>query len=209
MKGNILRRYFLTGIFVLLPIAAAALVITWLFGLLDDWAIPLTQRYFGHHIPGLGFFAALLIIFFTGALASNVMGQYLLRWIDMLFMELPVFRSIYNTTKQVMQVFSPDSQNSFKSVVLVEHPKGGGLGIGFVTHELELVENGKKEKRLAVYVPTNHLYFGDIYLFRPQEVRNTSLSVQQGVQSIISAGAILPAELQLTSSTSTPDSKPL
>lgn len=195
MIGNIFRRYFLTGVFVLLPVAASAVVITWLFGLMDDWAMPITQKLFGHHVPGLGLIVTLAVILITGALGSNVIGRYILKLMDALFMEMPVFRSIYNTTKQVMQIFSPQSQNSFRSVVLVEHPRSGGLSIGFVTHELELEDQGKKESRVAVYVPTNHLYFGDILLFKPEEVKTTSLTVQQGIQSIISAGAILPAEL--------------
>lgn len=198
MVGNTLRRYFLTGIFVLLPVAATYLVVSWLFGLMDDWAIPLTQKLFGHHIPGIGLVITLLVILITGALGSNVMGRYLLKLMDTILMEMPVVHSIYNTTKQVMQVFSPQSQNAFRSVVLVEHPRSGGLSIGFVTHEMNMTENGKAEQRVAVYVPTNHLYFGDILLFKPEEVRTTNLTVQQGVQSIISAGAILPADLGVT-----------
>src|SRR5258706_16072970 len=159
MRGNI-KRYFLTGVFVLLPIGASALIVTWLFNLMDSWATPITQRIFGHHIPGLGLIITLSIIIFTGVFSSNVIGKWLLGAADHIFMDVPIFKTIYNTTKQVMQIFSPQARNSFRSVVLVEHPISGSLSLGFVTHETKLDLKGKKQLHLAVYVPTNHLYFG-------------------------------------------------
>jgi uncharacterized membrane protein len=195
MSGGI-KRYFLTGIFVLLPVAATSLVVVWLFNLLDSWASPFTQHLFGRHIPGLGFIIAIGVIFLTGALSSNVIGQWLLGLVDHVFMDMPIFRTIYNTMKQVMQVFSPQAQGSFRSVVLVENPRTGSLSIGFVTHELEVDIQDNEKRRLAVYVPTNHLYFGDIFLYKPEQVHATNLSIQQGIQSVISAGAILPRELK-------------
>jgi uncharacterized membrane protein len=197
MRGG-LKRYFLTGIFVLLPLAASALVVVWLFNLLDSWAVPFTQRLFGRHIPGVGFIITTCIIILTGTLSSNVIGRWILGIIDHLSMDMPVFRTVYNTTKQVMQVFSPEAQGSFRSVVLVENPRTGSLSIGFVTHELEVDIQNEKTSRLAVYVPTNHLYFGDIFLYKPEQVHVTNLSIQQGIQSVISAGAILPPELKTT-----------
>ena len=196
MTGNALKRYFLTGVIVLLPLAATAVIFIWLFNLLDGWATPFTQRLFGHHIPGTGLIITIGFIVLTGALSSNVIGRWLLKMVDTLFMDVPIFRTIYNTTKQVMQVFSPESQDSFHSVVLVTHPGSGSLSIGFVTHELELEIEGTRKKHLAVYVPTNHMDFGDILLYEPERVRVTGLSVQQGIQSVISAGAILPTELK-------------
>lgn len=195
MRGGF-KRYFLTGVFVLLPLAASALIVAWLFNLLDSWATPFTQRLFGRHIPGVGFITTIGIIVLTGTLSSNVIGRWILGIIDHLSMDMPVFRTIYNTTKQVMQVFSPEAQGSFRSVVLVENPRTGGLSIGFVTHELEVTIQNEKTTRLAVYVPTNHMYFGDIFLYEAKQVHVTNLSVQQGIQSVISAGAILPPELK-------------
>jgi uncharacterized membrane protein len=196
MAGNTIKRYFLTGVFVLLPIGATALIMTWLFNLLDGWATPITQRLFHHHIPGLGFVITASVITFTGFLSSNVIGRWLLRVIDQLFMDVPVFKTVYNTTKQVMQVFSPQAQGSFRSVVFVEHPRAGVLSLGFVTHEMTLEIQGRPQSHLAVYVPTNHLYFGDIFLYKPENVHVTGLSVQQGIQSVISAGAMLPVQLK-------------
>ncbi len=194
MRG--VKRYFLTGVFVLLPLAATALIVYWLFNLLDGWATPFTQKLFGHHIPGLGFIITIFLIILTGTLSSNVIGRWFLGVVDHIFRDMPVFRTIYNTTKQVMQVFSPEAKNSFRSVVFVENLRTGGLSIGFVTHELKLDIAGEKKPYLAVYVPTNHLYFGDIFLYKLDQVHVTNLSIQQGIQSVISAGAIFPEHLK-------------
>src|ERR1700682_5334717 len=102
MFGNALKRYFLTGVFVLLPVAASAVIVTWLFNLLDGWASPLTQRLFGHHIPGVGLVITIAVIILTGTLSSNVIGRWFLALVDHIFMDVPVFKTIYSTTKQVM-----------------------------------------------------------------------------------------------------------
>src|SRR5690242_742798 len=75
MRGG-LKRYFLTGVFVLLPLAASAVVVVWLFHLLDNWAVPFTQQLFGRHIPGVGFLITICIIVLTGMLSSNVIGRW-------------------------------------------------------------------------------------------------------------------------------------
>lgn len=196
MRGGAFKRYFLTGLFVLLPIGASALFVIWLFKLMDSWATPLTQRFFGHHIPGLGLIFTVTVIFFTGVLSSNVIGRWVLGIVDHLFMDVPIFKTIYNTTKQVMQIFSPAGTHSFRSVVLVENPKTSILSLGFVTHELTLELGGEAQPYLAVYVPSNHVYLGDIFLFKKDQVHSTPLTIQQGIQCIISAGAALPADLK-------------
>ncbi len=191
-----LRRYFFTGLVVLLPIAASALVVTWLFGLMDSWTTPVTLHLLGRHVPGLGIVITACVIVLAGFFSSNVIGRWLIGLADHVLMEVPVLKTVYNTTKQVLQVFSPGGQGSFHSVVLLEHPRSGALSLGFVTRELAL-ESGKSSARhLSVYVPTNHMYFGDIFVVRPDQVRRTPLTVQEGIQAVISAGATLPAALR-------------
>lgn len=195
-KSGRIRRYFLTGLFVLIPIGVSVLVITSLFNLLDTWANPFTQRLFGRHIPGLGILITAVVILLTGALSSNIAGRWTLGLVDHLLLEIPVVKTIYGTMQQVMQAFSPGGAQAFRSVVLVAHPRTGALSLGFVTNELELEIDGTSRKHLAVYLPTNHLYLGDSFLFQAENVRRTDLSVEQGIQCIIAAGATLPPELK-------------
>jgi uncharacterized membrane protein len=194
MKSDRIRRYFLTGLFVLIPIGASVLIVTWLLNLLDGWATPFTQRLIGRHIPGLGILITAVVILLTGVLSSNHIGRWILSLVDHFLLDVPVVKTIYNTMKQVMQAFSPGGEPAFRSVVLVAHPRTGGLSLGFVTHELEV--DGDSRKHLSVYLPTNHLYLGDSFLIRAENVRRTDLSVEQGIQCIIAAGATLPADLK-------------
>ena len=191
-----LNRYFFTGLVVLLPIAASALLVTWIFGLMDDWTTPITLNLFGRHIPGLGIVITGAVIVFTGFFSSNMIGRWFIGLADSVLMDVPVFKSVYNTTKQVMQIFSPSGQKAFRSVVLLEHPRSGVLTLGFVTAEPALEAGTEKARHLAVYVPTNHMYLGDVFIVRPDQVRKTSLSVQDGIQAMISAGVTLPASLK-------------
>ena len=197
MISGRIRRYFLTGLFVLIPIGVSVLVVTSLFNLLDAWANPFTQRLLGRHIPGLGILITAAVILLTGALSSNIVGRWTLGLVDNVLLDIPVVKTIYSTMKQVMQVFSPGKEGAFRSVVLVAHPRSGALSLGFVTHELEIEVDGARRKHLSVYLPTNHLYLGDSFLFQAENVRRTDLSVEQGIQCIIAAGATLPADLKI------------
>ena len=196
LKSRGVRYYFLTGLFVLIPFGASVLIVTWLFNLFDSWATPFTQRVLGHHIPGVEILITVAVIFLTGVFSSNIIGRWFLGLVDHLLLDVPVFKSIYKTMKQVMQIFSPGSEHAFRSVVLVTHPRTGTLSLGFVTHELEIEIDGARRKHLSVYLPTNHLYLGDSFLFQVENVRQTDLSVEQGIQCIIAAGATLPADLK-------------
>jgi len=196
LKSRGIRHYFLTGLFVLVPFGVSVLIVTWLFNLFDNWATPFTQRVLGRHIPGLGILITAVVIFLTGVFSSNIIGRWILGLVDHLLLDVPVFKTIYKTMKQVMQAFSPGGEQAFRSVVLVTHPRTGTLSLGFVTHELEIEVDGASKKHLSVYLPTNHLYLGDSFLFQVENVRRTDLSVEQGIQCIITAGATLPADLK-------------
>ncbi len=195
MRSGLLKRYFLTGLLVLVPIGASALILTGIFRLLDGWATPITERLFGFHVPGLGIAALVVVIFATGALSSNVLGRWMVDGLEHLLSSLPVVKPIYNTISQVVQAFSPGAENTFQSVVLVDHPRTGVSGLGFVTQEMTIETDGRPRAHLAVYMPTNHLYLGDTFLVAADRVQHTSLTVQQGIQCVISAGATLPRNL--------------
>jgi uncharacterized membrane protein len=191
-----LKQIFFAGIFVIVPIGLSIFIIVWLLSILDQFVAPVFEKIIHLHVPGMGLITLILVILGAGAIATNVLGQKIILLIEKIFGKLPAFGSIYKTTKALMQAFSPNSQASFKKVVLVEHPKKGTYQIGFITKET-FITTGKErsEKMIAVYVPTNHLYLGDIFIFNKTEVKETNLSIQQGIQIILSAGSALPKDL--------------
>ena len=178
------RNYFITGLLVIVPIVITYLTVTWLFSVIDGLMEPLWFRYFQRHIPGLGFLTTILVIFIAGFLATNVIGKQILEGVENILLRIPVSRSIYATTKQLMDSFSPTSKASFKQVILVRHPDNDSYSIGFLTKELVI----EGVEMVAAYIPTNHVYFGNIILVKRELVVFTNMAVEEGLKAILTAG---------------------
>lgn len=186
------RNYFITGLLVIVPIVITYLTITWLFSVIDGLMEPLWFRYFQRHIAGLGFLTTILVIFIAGFLATNVIGKQILEGIENILLRIPVSRSIYATTKQLMDSFSPTSKASFKQVILVKHPENDSYSIGFLTKELVI----EGVDMVAAYIPTNHVYFGNIILVKRELVVFTDMAVEEGLKAILTAGTALPGKIE-------------
>jgi uncharacterized membrane protein len=194
-----LKKSFLTGAFVILPLVLSIAILVWFFEHVDALFSPvidgiLQVTFPGRkHIPGTGILAGLTIILLVGFFARNVVGERVLGALDGLINRIPGYRTIYSTIKQLTDAFSPANTRSFKEVLLVEYPKQDSYAIGFRTGTME-----KEGRRLAVvYVPTNHVYLGEV-LFVPEEnVRRLHLTVEQGVRILVSGGIAAPREVSL------------
>lgn len=191
-----LQRVLITGVFVLAPIGLTLILLAWFLSLIDSMLAPVTGV-LGRPIPGLGLLVALALVLAAGVLGSNLVGRHLLDLTEEFLLKIPVFNWIYRTVKQLSEVFSPSGKTSFKSVVMVEYPGPGLHALGFVTNKVTVEENGKRAELACVYIPTNHMYIGQAVLVPIEKVRPTSLSQQDGIQAIISAGAALPNTLRL------------
>jgi len=136
-----------------------------------------------------------VIIFIMGLIARNVFGRRVLARIEMLFDHVPIFRSIYPSVKQLLESFSPQKRNSFKAVVLAEHPRKGEYVFGFVTSELLIEGVEGKRQMVTVFVPTNNLYLGDVIVVPKEDTLPTGLTVEEGIRIILSAGTATPSRL--------------
>ena len=191
-----LQHYFVSGFFTLVPISLSVVVVFWLVRATDAVLSQPVDAAFGFHVPGLGLAAAALVILGAGALASHVAGERMLGILESAIMRLPAFKWVYGTIKQMTEAFSPEKKSSLKSVVVIEYPRPGVYSLGFVTSETSLALGEKTPTELmAVYVPTNHIYIGDVVLVPKDKVIATEIGVQQGIQTMLSAGATLPARL--------------
>ena len=189
---------FLTGFFVTVPAIATAWLLYIFWDKIDDFFSPGYEKLFGRRIPGLGFLTGVVLILIVGIIARNVVGRRVLAWIERLMLRIPIFRSIYPSVKQLLESFSPEKRNSFKEVVLAEHPRKGEYVFGFRTGDV-LVEGPEgKLELVTVFVPTNNLYLGDVILVPKDEVIHTGLSVEEGLRIILSAGTATPARLPRT-----------
>ena len=115
-----LRRNFIAGFFVTVPVFISVAAFVWLFNVVDDLTTPFYDRWLGRRIPGLGTLSTALVIVLVGAFARNVIGRRFLQRLEGYLLRVPVFRTIYAPVKQLVVAFSPDNEYGFKKVALIE-----------------------------------------------------------------------------------------
>jgi uncharacterized membrane protein len=191
-----LRRTFITGFFVTVPLFISVAAISWIFGVVDGLTTPLYDRVLGRRIPGLGTLSTAVAIILVGAFARNVIGRRVLAFGEGWLLRVPGFRTIYAPIKQLIAAFSPDNESGFKRVVMVEDVRRGYV-LGFLTSEFTIDRGSGAEALMAVYVPTNHLYLGDIVICERGRVSFPDISVEDGIRIFLTGGMALPARLRL------------
>ena len=182
-----LRRSLIAGFFVMVPLIISVAALVWAFRLIDGVMATLYGRWLGREVPGLGLVTTLAIVFAVGGLATNVLGKRLLQRGGSYLLKLPVFRAVYAPVKQLVAAFSPENELAFKRVVLIDDSQMGFI-LGFLTKEFTLDQGRGREPMLAVYVPTNHLYLGDVRVFPKNRASYPGLTVQEGVRIFLTGG---------------------
>jgi uncharacterized membrane protein len=190
-----LRRTFITGFFVSVPLVVSVSALVWIFGIIDGFTAPLSERVLGRRIPGLGLLITVSLVLGVGAVATNVIGRRVVARAESWLTMIPVFRTIYMPVKQLIAAFSPDNEYGFKQVVMVEDERRG-LVMGFLTKEFHVERDGRSEEMMAVYVPTNHLYLGDIVVYPRSRAFLPDLSVEEGIRIFLTGGMSLPGAVR-------------
>ncbi len=191
-----LRNAFIGGLVVLVPIVITVKSLWWLFSYLDGLAHPLANLLLGRDIPGLGFFITVATILLAGLLFSAGPLKRLLEGAEAVLDVVPLVGSVYGTTKKVLSGFGgPQAKDVFQRFVLARLP--GRTTPGFVTGSFKLtLKDGVVHDVHTVYVPTNHLYVGDVVILPAEDVVETDLSVEDGVSLLLSAGASVPHNIK-------------
>lgn len=190
-----IRRSFIAGFFVTVPLVISVAALVWIFRVVDGFAGPLYAAWLNRDVPGLGLLTTALIVLLVGAIATNVIGKRVLQRAEGYLLRVPVFRTIYAPVKQLVVAFSPDNEYGFKRVVLVEEPSRGFV-LGFLTKELTVERGGGPEAMIAVYVPTNHLYLGDVVVYPRDRVSFPEITVEQGIRIFLTGGMALSGRVR-------------
>ncbi|XP_022925395.1 protein LIKE COV 2-like [Cucurbita moschata] len=182
---------FMTGCVVLFPVAITFFTTWWFITFVDSFFSPLYAR-LGINIFGLGFVSSLIFILFVGLFASSWTGSTVF-WLGEWFIKkMPFVKHIYSASKQISAAISPDqSTTAFKEVAIIRHPRIGEYAIGFITSSVVLQMNGYEEL-CSVYVPTNHLYIGDVFLINSEDIIRPNLSIREAIEIIVSVGMTMP-----------------
>jgi len=186
-----LRRSFLTGLVVTVPLLITVVTLVWFFRFIDGFARPLSIYLLGREVPGLGVLMTAAFILVIGAVATNVIGRRVLQRGEKWLLSVPLFKTVYAPVKQLVAAFSPDSETGFKKVVIVDDARRG-MVIGFLTREFTIDRGQGPEAMVAVYVPTNHLYLGDVFVYPRSQALYPDLSVEEGVRIFLTGGMALP-----------------
>ncbi len=189
-----LRRRFVTGFFVAVPLIVSVAALVWAFDLIDSLTRPLYDRWLGRHVPGLGLLTTAAFLLLVGVAASNVLGNRVVLGLERSLLRLPLFRTVYSPVKQLIEAFSPQNASGFKRVVLVLD-RTGVRRLGFLTREFELSGGEGTQALVAVFIPTNHLYIGDVYFYRPDAVVVPDLTVEEGLRILLTGGTAVPLEV--------------
>jgi uncharacterized membrane protein len=190
---NILKKYFITGLLVLVPLGVTIFVLKGLLGWIDNILGDLPGYVTGLSFPGLGIITLILFILLVGIISANYFGNRLVRSWDELMHKVPLVRGVYSTVKQVMETFSV--KHNFHGVALVEYPRKGCYSIGFVTGDVQGESVGLIGKHETVFVPTTPNPTAGFLLMLPEaEVRHLEMTVEQGMKFIISLGLVSLSE---------------
>ena len=189
-----LRRRFIAGFFVTVPLVVSVTAFLWVFTIVDGITAPIFEQLLGRRIHGLGILTTAAAVLLIGVLATNVIGKRILQRGEGYLLRVPVFRTIYAPVKQLIVAFSPDNEMGFKRVVMLEHKSGYSLG--FLTKEFTVDRRSGPQALIAVYVPTNHLYLGDIVVCERDRAVFPDLTVEDGIRIFLTGGMALPSSVR-------------
>ena len=194
-----LRRYFITGLLIWIPLIITLWVLKVIFDVLDQSLLLLppwfqTEHWLGVHVPGLGAVLTLVIVLLTGIFATNFFGAQLVELWHEVLNRIPVVNSIYSSVKQISDTLFSSSGQAFRKALLVQWPHQGMWTIAFLTGTPGGdVVNHLPPDCLSVYVPTTPNPTGGYFVIvRRDQVIELDMSVDQALKYIISMGVVPP-----------------
>jgi uncharacterized membrane protein len=191
--NTILRRYFLSGILVIVPLIITYLVLSFLFTKIDGLLSPFIAGLIDYKVPGLGVAATIILIFLAGLLTANVIGSRLFKIWEIFLIKTPLVRTIYGSSKQLIEAIATSDKDSFKQVVLAEFPAKGMFCLGFLTQEIKANLDDEPTDLIAVFIPSTPTPFsGFTMLFAKEKVTPLEMTVEQGIKFFVSGGIAAP-----------------
>jgi uncharacterized membrane protein len=194
--GRWMRRRFAVGFLVVFPLVITLFFARFIFGLLDRWFRPISERLFGVEIPGIGFVLFMIVLFALGVIATNILGGRVLDSVERRIARVPLLSPVYQSARQITEAIQIRGNTDFRKVVLLDFPRSGLRSVGFVTREFSGATVFSAEPSALVFVPTTPNPTTGFLVALPQrELEVLPISVEQGVKLLISGGLLTPAQL--------------
>jgi uncharacterized membrane protein len=190
------RKYFITGLLIWIPFGITLWVINLVVTTMDSLlpAVLEPRGWLGVDIPGLGVVLAVAVVFVTGLLTANIIGQRLVAVWEAVLARIPFFKSIYISVKQVSDTLFSSSGQAFRKALLVQYPRNGSWTIAFQTGTPGGdVVNHLRGEYVSVYVPTTPNPTSGFFLMMPKaEVVELDMTVDEALKYVISMGVATP-----------------
>ena len=198
-----LRNRFFTGVIIALPVIATVAGVTWIVQKIDNNVLKFLpgpwnpKTYLGFDIPGLGLIISFVFLVLLGVIASNFIGNSIIKAGERLLARVPVVSPVYNALKQIVTTVAQQKDRAFRDVCLLEYPRKGLYAIGFVTADL----SGAPAKKLpngyvCVFVPTTPNPTSGFLLFvKETEIEILDMTPEEGAKMIISGGMVSSNEV--------------
>lgn len=194
-----MRKYFITGLLVLVPLAITLWVLSLIINTMDQSLQLLPERWqpaalFGFNVPGAGTLLTLLVIFLTGLLTRNFIGKQVVHVWELLLTRIPIVNSIYSSVKQVSDTLFSSSGHAFRKAVLIQYPREGAWTIAFLTGVPGGdVRNHFSGDFISVYVPTTPNPTSGFFIMLPRaDAIELDMSVDAALKYVVSMGVVSP-----------------
>ncbi len=196
-KKSFFKRYLITGLLIWVPLVITVWVLNLLVSLMDQSLLLLpqalrTENWLGGiHIPGLGAILTVGVVFLTGVLAANFIGQKLVRFWERVLLHIPVVNSIYKAVKQVSDTLFSGSGHAFRKVLLVRYPHPQAWSLALQTNVPNELLAEFAEEHVAVFIPTTPSPVNGFYFYvKRSEVIELDMTIDEALKYIISMGVV-------------------
>ncbi len=194
-----MKKYFITGLLIWVPLGITAWVLSLIVRSMDQSLLLLPQaihpeHLLGIYIPGLGALLTLLVVFLTGLVATNIVGQKMVRFWEGVLARIPVVKSIYYSVKQVSDTLFSGSGVAFRKVLLVRYPHPEAWSVAFQTgHPARDVADMLPDEHVGVFIPTTPSPVNGFFFFvRRADVIELDMNVDEALKYIVSMGVVAP-----------------
>ncbi len=188
-----LKRYFLSGILVTVPLIITYQILKFLLESIDGILSPLVLKALGYTIPGLGIVVLLLIILLVGVLTRGVLGRQFINSWERFLIRVPLVRTIYVASKQLLTSIAEPRELTYQRVVLIPYPRKDIYCFAFAGSKVELDKAESPGDYVAVFVPSTPTPFtGFTVLVKKEEVVPIDISVEEAVRFVVSGGIVSP-----------------
>lgn len=194
-----MKKYFITGLLIWVPLGITLWVLALIVRSMDQTLTLLPhaiqpEQLMGFYLPGLGMVLTLLVIFFTGLVTTNIIGQKLVRFWESVLARIPIVKSLYYAVKQVSDTLFSHNGEAFRKVLLVRYPHPQAWSIAFQTGSpARDVADMLPDEYVGVFIPTAPSPVNGFFFFvRKQDVMEINMSIDDALKYIVSMGVVVP-----------------